>query len=108
MKPYRTLRNTILTNEKARRILTLNQDKLKEWERVENRARQYSGFNNYLRNKYEVWKEAGHNDKEYLSPSQVELYLSLCGYYFDISINEIPAIENSGNTDSVPTLFPIG
>jgi len=82
----------ILNDERIRRIILANLDEIRRFERSRG-ARNYKTLNRYVENKYSVFSEyskktENNNYIQYLSASQLILYLEHLGYELDFVLTK--------------------
>jgi hypothetical protein len=80
----------ILNDDRIRRIITANLDKIKEFERSRG-CKQNLPLNEYLNNKFSVWNAYNkhHKTKRYISASHILLYLAYLGYKIEYSVIKV-------------------
>ena len=89
-KRYNIFDEMILDDDRIRRVILANFDKIMEFE-----MKQGKGMKNrlleYKANKFSVWNENKHNNplSRYLTPSQVVVYLAVCGYALEYTIEPV-------------------
>lgn len=79
----------ILRDERIRRIILANEDKIRTFERLRG-CRCYASFNLYVNNKYDVWKDYHKSgESQYISAGQLIQYLEHLGYKLDYIITKV-------------------
>ena len=85
---FRLHEEMILNDERIRRIILANFDKILEYE-MKHGKKQKNRLYEYRYNSYNVWKESASKTSKYLSVSQVVVYLAVCGYALEYTIEPV-------------------
>ena len=89
---FRLHEQIVLNDERIRRIILKNFDKIYEFEMTKGK-KQRNRLYEYRANNFKVWYENKTKKSKYLSVSQIVVYLALCGYRLEY------IIENENESD---------